>query len=224
MSIENIIIWAEQSRGQRQELLQRPAVKAGEDIAATVSGIVERVREAGDSALFEITRELDKASLDSLRVTDAEAAAAEQALNEQQKSAIQTAISNISAFHSAQKSEPISVETTAGVVCERITRAIEAVGLYVPAGSAPLPSTAIMLCVPATLAGCARPVLCTPPRPDGAADPAVVYAARSCGVDEIYKLGGAQAVAAMAYGTESVPKVDKIFGPGNAWVTAAKTQ
>ena len=127
-------------------------------------------------------------------------------------------------YHEAQLTEPYSVTTSTGVVCERITRPVPAVGLYVPAGTAPLPSTAIMLAVPAALAGCPVRILCTPPRPDGTADPAVLTAAAECGVTEVYKIGGAQAVAAMAYGTESVPKVDKIFGPGNAWVTAAKTE
>ena len=125
-------------------------------------------------------------------------------------------------FHSAQVTDPVRVETAPGVVCERLTRPVRAVGLYVPAGSAPLPSTAIMLAIPARLAGCPVRVICTPPRADGRADPSVVVAAQMCGVERIFKVGGAQAVAAMAYGTASIPQVDKIFGPGNAWVTAAK--
>jgi histidinol dehydrogenase len=128
----------------------------------------------------------------------------------------------VSLFHESQAPTPARVETSPGVVCERIIVPLEAVGLYVPAGTAPLPSTAIMLAVPARIAGCGTRVMCTPPRPDGTADPAVLVAARRCGIDQVFKVGGAQAVAAMAYGTQSVPKVSKIFGPGNSWVTAAK--
>jgi histidinol dehydrogenase len=128
----------------------------------------------------------------------------------------------VSRFHALQVLAPLRLETSPGVVCERLIVPLGAVGLYVPAGTAPLPSTAIMLAVPARIAGCPVRVLCTPPRPDGTADPAVLVAARLCGIEQVFKLGGAQAVAAMAYGTESVPKVDKIFGPGNSWVTAAK--
>jgi histidinol dehydrogenase len=138
--------------------------------------------------------------------------------------AIDLAIKNVGCFHEQQQQAPIRVETMPGVVCERVSHAIDAVGLYVPAGTAPLPSAAIMLAVPATIAGCPTKILCTPPRVDGSADPAVLVAATRAGVSDIYKIGGAQAIAAMAYGTESVPKVSKVFGPGNAWVTSAKTQ
>ena len=137
--------------------------------------------------------------------------------------AIDLAIANVRRFHEAQRPEPVAVETMPGVLCERVSHPIDAVGLYVPAGTAPLPSAAIMLAVPAAIASCPVRILCTPPRPDGSADPAVLAAATRAGVTDIYKVGGAQAVAAMAYGTESIPKVDKIFGPGNAWVTCAKT-
>jgi histidinol dehydrogenase len=141
-----------------------------------------------------------------------------------QIAALERAIANIESFHAAQQLPPLSVETTPGVRCERITRAIGAVGLYVPAGSAPLPSAVIMLAVPARLAGCPRRVLCTPPARDGGANAAVLVAAQLCGIETVFKVGGAQAIAALAYGTASIPKVDKIFGPGNAWVTAAKQQ
>ncbi|MBN8280905.1 MAG: histidinol dehydrogenase, partial [Gammaproteobacteria bacterium] len=137
--------------------------------------------------------------------------------------AIEAAIANVRTFHEAQPAIDVRVETAPGVVCERVSRPLDAVGLYVPAGSAPLPSTAIMLGVPSLIAGCPTRIVCTPPRPDGRADPAVVVAARACGIRDIFKVGGAQAVAAMAYGTATVPKVAKIFGPGNAWVTAAKS-
>ncbi len=206
----------------RERALLRPAVRAGEEVARAVATIIANVRQRGDAAVLELTRKLDRAALDGLRVSEAEAERARAALTPAQLDALATAIGNIQRFHAAQRQQPVRVQTAPGVVCERVARAIRAVGLYVPAGSAPLPSTAIMLAVPARLAGCPTRILCTPPRPDGLADPAVVAAARLCGITEIFKAGGAQAIAAMAYGTESVPKVDKIFGPGNAWVTAAK--
>jgi len=135
---------------------------------------------------------------------------------------LKRAISNVQRFHEAQLTAPLKIETSPGVVCERHTRPIDAVGLYVPAGTAPLPSTAIMLAVPARIAQCPTRVLCSPPRRDGSIDPAVLVTAKLCGIDQVFKAGGAQAVAAMAYGTQSIPKADKIFGPGNRWVTAAK--
>ncbi|MEO8225401.1 MAG: histidinol dehydrogenase, partial [Gammaproteobacteria bacterium] len=160
--------------------------------------------------------------LSALRVSDDEAQAAEAGLPTEARSAIGTAIANVRRFHEAQSTPPVRVETAPGVICERISKPLDAVGLYVPAGTAPLPSTAIMLGVPSAIAGCPIRVLCTPPRPDGRADPSVVVAARACGVLDIYKVGGAPAIAAMAYGTASIAKVAKIFGPGNPWVTAAK--
>ena len=140
----------------------------------------------------------------------------------EQRAALERAIETVTRFHELQSLAPLRLETAPGVVCERMTVPLDAVGLYVPAGTAPLPSTALMLAVPARIAGCPLRVMCTPPRPDGTADPAVLVAARLCGITQVFKLGGAQAVAAMAYGTASVPKVVKIFGPGNSWVTAAK--
>ncbi len=148
--------------------------------------------------------------------------AAENVLDARQVDAIRQAAANVERFHEAQLPPRIAVETVPGVLCERLLRPLDAVGLYVPAGTAPLPSAVIMLAIPARVAGCPQRVLCTPPNKEGKADPAVLVAAQLCGVTEIFKLGGAQAVAAMAFGTESVPKVDKIFGPGNSWVTAAK--
>lgn len=216
--------WADLDAAARATALQRPAVAAGVETLASVRSILAEVRAGGDAALRTITARLDKAEISEFRVSDAEFADARAALTDEQVVAIHTAMTNVSRYHEAQISAPYSVETADGVLCERIIRPIPAVGLYVPAGTAPLPSTAIMLAVPASLAGCQTRVLCTPPRPDGTADPAVLTAARECGITEVYKLGGAQAVAAMAYGTETVPKVDKIFGPGNAWVTAAKTE
>ncbi|CAG0945031.1 histidinol dehydrogenase [Gammaproteobacteria bacterium] len=214
--------WSVLDEAGRRSLLERPAVRGGTGLPAAVADIIGEVRSQGDAALLRLTAKLDGVTLRELAVSDAEAAATQRELDPAAIRAIDVAIRNVRAFHAAQQSQPVRVETVPGVVCERVVRPLRAVGLYVPAGRAPLPSTAIMLGVPAALAGCPIRVLCTPPRPDGRADPAVVVAARACGVQQIFKVGGAQAVAAMAYGTATVPKVDKIFGPGNAWVTAAK--
>lgn len=218
-----IVDWTSLDSEARRQVLQRPAVQLGESIANRVREIIDQVRAEGDAALFSLTAELDHAKLDALRVDDDEVRAAAADVSADARQAIATAIDNVTRFHAAQKAPAIRVETVPGVVCERISKPLRAVGLYVPAGTAPLPSTAIMLAVPAGIAGCPVRVMCTPPRPDGRAEPAVVTAARACGIREIYKAGGAQAIAAMAYGTATVPKVVKIFGPGNAWVTAAKT-
>jgi len=208
---------------ERRALLQRPAVSQNASIRACVEDIIAAVRADGDHALVTLTERYDAAKISDFRVSNAEIAAAQSQLNREQLTAIDFAIANVRRFHEPQRPSPISVETLPGVLCERISHALDTVGLYVPAGSAPLPSAAIMLAVPAAIAGCKRVILCTPPRPDGSADPAVLVAATCAGVTEIYKLGGAQAIAAMAYGTASVPKVGKIFGPGNAWVTCAKS-
>ena len=218
-----IVDWTTLDEVARSLVLQRPAVQLSDSIRERVSEIVNRVRTEGDSALLGFAAELDGARLDSLRVDADEVKAAAAELSADTRQAIATAIANVTRFHAAQDAAPIRVETVPGVVCERISKPLRAVGLYVPAGTAPLPSTAIMLAVPSGIAGCPVRVMCTPPRPDGRADPAVVTAAWACGIREIYKAGGAQAIAAMAYGTATVPKVVKIFGPGNAWVTAAKT-
>ncbi|MBM5812720.1 MAG: histidinol dehydrogenase, partial [Gammaproteobacteria bacterium] len=187
-----------------------------------VRAILAEVRARGDAALLDCTARFDRVRLQALQVASEELAAAAQRLDPEDRAAIDAAIATVTRFHEAQRSVPLTVDTAPGVRCERLTRPIDAVGLYVPAGGAPLPSTAIMLAVPARLAGCRVRVLCTPPRADGSADPAVLYAARACGVGQVFTLGGAQAIAALAYGTATVPRVDKVFGPGNAWVTAAK--
>jgi len=218
-----IFIWASLAEEEQQTLLRRPAVANDARIRVRTSTIVTDVRESGDAALLRLTRKYDRAEISDLRVGDAEFSAAESALTTEQLNAIDLAIDNVRKFHLAQVTSKVRVETMPGVVCERYSHPIDAVGLYVPAGTAPLPSAAIMLAVPADIAGCPTRVLCTPPRPNGMADPGVLVAASRAGVREIYKVGGAQAIAAMAYGTESVPRVCKIFGPGNAWVTCAKT-
>ena len=214
--------WSRLDEASRKELLRRPAQRDQDETMAGARAIVARVRHGGDRALLDLTEEHDHVRLAGIRVPAQEVESAATALSRNEKRAIETAIGTVRAFHEAQVQRPLRVETAPGVVCERITVPLQAIGMYVPAGTAPLPSTALMIGVPAQIAGCRRRVLCTPPRRDGMADPGVLYTAQACGVTDIFKVGGAQAVAAMAYGTESVPKVDKIFGPGNAWVTAAK--
>jgi len=222
--IIELITWSELNEAQRNALLQRPAVAQDSGIRELVAEIIAQVRSRGDAALRELTRKYDRADLKDFKVSAEEVAAAAGQLSDQQLAAIDLAIRNVGRFHEQQHPSPILVETMPGVSCERVSHAIDAVGLYVPAGTAPLPSAAIMLAVPATIAGCPTKLLCTPPRRDGTADPAILVAATRAGVSDIYKIGGAQAIAAMAYGTGSVPKVCKVFGPGNAWVTSAKAQ
>lgn len=217
-----ILKWSSLSVAQQREALRRPTQQGADQLAEQVRRIVEEVRTHGDAALLEMTQRFDGVTLATLEVTEAEFAVAEATLTAVQKAALLRAIGNVQRFHEAQVSQPISMETSPGVLCERQYRAIDAVGLYVPAGVAPLPSAAIMLAVPARIAGCATRIICTPPRKDGTADPGVLAAARLCGIERVFKIGGAQAIAAMAYGTRSIPKVDKVFGPGSAWVTAAK--
>jgi histidinol dehydrogenase len=221
-SVPPITLWQELLPAAQRELLRRPAQKDDAARVAAAREIIAEVRANGDTALFAYAKRFDKVDLASLAVSPEEFATAAGRLTDIQRNAIDRAIANVRAFHAAQRGKPLVLETSPGVVCERHEVPLRAVGLYVPAGSAPLPSAAIMLAVPAELAGCPVRVLCTPPRPDGAADPGVLYAASRCGVTQVFKAGGAQAVAAMAYGTDTIPKVDKIFGPGNAWVTAAK--
>lgn len=217
-----ILDWATLSEPERRAVLRRPAQSGADALHQRVSEIITDVRARGDEAVLEYTRRFDGVALTSLEVDAAEFAAAERALTTEQRSALERAIGNVRRFHQAQLSDPLRVETSPGVVCERHFRPIDAVGLYAPAGVAPLPSTIVMLGVPASIAGCPTRIVCTPPRKDGSADSAVLVAARLCGVHRVFKVGGAQAIAAMAYGTASIPKVDKVFGPGNSWVTAAK--
>jgi len=187
-----------------------------------VEAIIERVKSEGDKALYGLAKEIDKLDMESLEVSAAEFEEAAGLVSDEVKAAIKVAAENISAFHSAQYPSPVKVETAAGVVCIQKPVAIRSVGLYIPGGTAPLFSTVLMLAVPAAIAGCEEVVLCTPCARNGKVAPAVLYAAKTCGVTKVFKVGGAQAVAAMAYGTESVPRVDKIFGPGNQYVTTAK--
>ncbi|WP_337027935.1 histidinol dehydrogenase [Vibrio cholerae] len=214
------VVWQSLSEAQQESILERPAITEGANITAAVAQVIAKVRSEGDAALFELTEKFDRVKPASLRVSREEMDASAARLSETMKQALELAYNNISKFHKAQKVQPIKVETMPGVVCEQVTRPINKVGLYIPGGSAPLPSTVLMLGVPAQIAGCRKVVLCSPPP---IADE-ILYVAKLCNIDEVYNLGGGQAIAAMAYGTETVTKVDKIFGPGNAYVTEAKRQ
>jgi histidinol dehydrogenase len=218
------IDWNTLNESDRTQALARPAQSRAETLRRGVEEIIATVRAKGDTALRELSARYDRCTLDVIEVSEAEFVAAEAKLAPELKAAIREAAARIDAFHSAAAPQPIGVNTAVGVRVERVLRPISRVGLYVPAGSAPLPSTALMLGVPARIAGCREVVLCSPARPDGTCDEAVLFAARTVGVHRVFKLGGAQAIAAMAYGTESVPRCDKLFGPGNAWVTEAKLQ
>jgi len=218
----SILEWASLSRQERAATLRRPTQQDAEALHARVREIIRDVRARGEDAVLAYTRRFDCPNLRSLEVDEDEFAAAQGAIDAQQRAALERAIGNVRRFHEAQRSEPLVVTTSPGVVCERHDRPIDAIGMYVPAGAAPLPSAAIMAAVPAQIAGCRTRIMCTPPRKDGRADPAVLVVAKLCGVQRVFKIGGAQAIAAMAYGAGSVPKVDKVVGPGNAWVTAAK--
>lgn len=193
-------------------------------VRETVAAVLADVRRRGDQALLEYEERFDGVTLTSLRVSEAEMAEAESLVDEPLKEALAVAAANIRRFHEAQRMQPISVMTTGGVTCSQRTVPIQKVGLYVPGGTAPLFSTVLMLAIPAKIAGCRQIVLCTPPDRQGKIHPAILYAARMAGVTEIYKIGGSQAIAAMAYGTETVPRVYKIFGPGNRFVMEAKQQ
>lgn len=217
-----LLHWSALSQEERRAALRRPAQSGAEALYERVRAIIDDVRSRGDAALFEYASKFDDATLSSLEAQPHEFEQARAALSANQMAALQRAIDNVRKFHEAQIQPVLKVETSPGVVCERHFRPIDAVGLYVPAGVAPLPSAAIMTAVPAAIAGCETRILCTPPRKNGTADPAVLVAAQMCGVDRVFKVGGAQAIAAMAYGTRTIPKVDKVFGPGSAWVTAAK--
>ena len=200
------------------------AAESTAQLEQTVAEIIAQVRERGDEALREYASRFDGVKLSDLRVSETEIAEAEQRVDEALKQAIAVAAGNIERFHAAQTMQPVEVSTMPGVECVQRAVPITNVGLYIPGGNSPLFSTVLMLAVPARLAGCKHIVMCTPPGKDGKVNAAILYAARLAGVTEIYKVGGAQAVAAMAYGTQSIPRVSKIFGPGNRFVMEAKMQ
>ena len=216
-----MILISNPDKSQWQEILKRPVMNT-ENLFDTVRSVIDRVKEEGDCAVLDYEEKFDKVVLASLAVSEEEQQEAENLVSEDLKAAIRLAKQNIETFHAAQRFEGKKVQTQPGVTCWQKAVAIEKVGLYIPGGTAPLFSTVLMLAVPARIAGCKEIVLCTPPGRDGKVHPAVLFAAKVAGVNRIFKAGGIQAIAAMAYGTESVPKVYKIFGPGNQYVTAAK--
>ena len=216
-----MILISNPDKSQWQEILKRPVMNT-ENLFDTVRSVIDRVKAEGDRAVLDYEEKFDKVVLASLAVLEEEQQEAENLVSEDLKAAIRLAKQNIETFHAAQRFEGKKVQTQPGVTCWQKAVAIEKVGLYIPGGTAPLFSTVLMLAVPAKIAGCKEIVLCTPPGRDGKVHPAVLFAAKVAGVNRIFKAGGIQAIAAMAYGTESVPKVYKIFGPGNQYVTAAK--
>ena len=219
-----LLHWAALADEEREAVLARPADPADPRLESRVREIMGAVRHHGDAALLRLEAEMNGVALNSIEVPGEEIEAAREQLTSGQRAAIRTALDNIRACHAAQRPEDIRVQTAPGIVCEQKHQPLQAVGLYAPAGVAPLPSTALMLAAPAQLAGCPLRILCTPPDRAGRANPAVLHVAQCCEVHKVFKLGGAQAIAAMAYGTESVPRVDKLFGPGSRWVAAAKRQ
>lgn len=218
------IEWSTLDPDQRIRALARPLPLRDERQLTAVRAIIANVRARGDLALRELTRRHDGCELATFEVSPVEFAAAEAEIDADVRAAMANAIERVTAFHAAQVPAPIRVDTASGVRCEQIIRPIRRVGLYAPAGTAPLPSTVWMLGVPARLAGCVEIILATPPGRDGRADPAILVAAKLCGITRVLKLGGAQAIAALAYGTQSIPRCNKLFGPGNGWVTAAKLE
>ncbi len=216
-----MILISNPDKSQWQEILKRPVMNT-ENLFDTVRSVIDRVKEEGDRAVLDYEEKFDKVVLASLAVSEEEQQEAENLVSEDLKAAIRLAKQNIETFHAAQRFEGKKVQTQPGVTCWQKAVAIEKVGLYIPGGTAPLFSTVLMLAVPARIVGCKEIVLCTPPGRDGKVHPAVLFAAKVAGVNRVFKAGGIQAIAAMAYGTESVPKVYKIFGPGNQYVTAAK--
>lgn len=206
---------------EKAKIIQRPVINYT-SLSDTATKILQQVKWKGDAAVKQFSLEFDKVALKELKVSDTEMQDAIAQVSEELKRAIHTAASNIRKFHEAQKDVEKIIETMPGVQCKRRSVGIEKVGLYVPGGTAPLFSTVLMLGIPANIAGCKKIILCTPPQKNGSVHPAVLYAASVAGVTEIYKAGGVQAIAAMAFGTETIPKVSKIFGPGNQYVTLAK--
>lgn len=214
--------WDRLSAKEQIESLTRPSLGNDEDIRKAVADIIMNVRAKGDQALQDYTQRFDGVLLKDFKVSEAQINQSQERIDTKAKAAIDRAYENVKTFHTAQGLREFDLETMQGVACQRVVRPIQDIGLYVPGGTAPLISTSLMLGVPAQIAKCPNRVLCTPANKDGVINPHILYAAKLCGITQIFKLGGAQAIAAMAYGTESIPKVSKIFGPGNAYVTAAK--
>ncbi len=219
-----VLDWTKLDEAARTRALARPALADSPTREASVAAILAAVREQGDAALREYTRRFDGVDIAELEIPPPAIAAGARELDEPTRAAMERAFDTISRFHAPSGKTEYAVETAPGVTCRRVVRPLAVVGLYVPGGSAPLLSTMLMLGVPALLAGCETKVLCTPPDRNGNVAPAVLYGAQRCGITKVFRVGGAQAIAAMAFGTPTVPRVDKIFGPGNAWVTEAKRQ
>lgn len=215
-----LTFWQDCTNLEQQALLARPAASQSNTIGQSVAAILAQVKNEGDAALKALSQQFDKVQLTQIKLSENEIQLAADRVSEELKQAMQVAAKNIEKFHCAQIHETITVETLPGIKCQQVTRPINSVGLYIPGGSAPLLSTVLMLAIPAKIAGCQKVMLCSPPP---IADE-ILYAATLCGVTNIYQLGGAQAIAAMAFGTETIPSVEKIFGPGNAYVTEAKRQ
>lgn len=219
-----IIDWNTITAEQKQASLQRATRSNSTVIRHKTDRIIAKVKACGDDALFKMADEYDGVQLQTLAVSHREIEDASQKISQKIRNAIEFAAERIEHYHRSHVPKDVTVDTQDGVICQRVARPIQGVGLYVPGGSAPLVSTLLMLAIPAQLAGCPQMFVCTPPNTTGHIDPALLYAAKLCGITRIFTVGGAQAIAAMAYGTETIPKVDKIFGPGNAWVTEAKQQ
>ena len=219
-----MITWSSLSASEKKQALARPAMANSQQLRQTVGEIITRVEQEGDAAVLDYTRKFDCPDLTSLVLSQTDIDALAAKVTPEVANAIDTAFNNIKTFHEAQKPSDIALTTTPGVQCELRFTALDVVGLYIPGGSAPLPSTVLMLGVPALVAGCENKLLCTPPNKAQLIAPEIAYAARKCGIDKIFLCGGAQAIAAMALGTDTIPQVDKIFGPGNSFVTEAKQQ
>lgn len=222
MTSKETIIWSQLDPKTQEATLRRPATDDDQQLKQQVSAIIEQVKQQGDSALLSLTAEFDNIELAAIPLTTSQRQSLSAAAPTALKQAIDKAYQHIEIFHRAQRPSDLSIDTTSGVQCQLRHRPIEKIGLYIPGGSAPLISTVLMLGIPAQIAANPTRILCTPPNPDGLIHPAIAYAAEKCGIDQIFLSGGAQAIAAMAYGSESIPKVDKIFGPGNSYVTMAK--
>lgn len=216
--------WQQLNEQEKAQVLLRPQFGSNDKVKRQVKKILQEVKKNQDAAVIKYTKQFHAVELKSLQVTADEIAEAKNNLNDNIHNALQFAMQQITTLHQAQKQSLYRVETSPGVYCERLAKPIEKVGFYIPGGTAPLVSTVLMLAIPAKIAGCHRRILCTPPNKNGEVDPHILGAASLCGIEEIYKCGGAQAIAAMAYGTQSISQVDKIFGPGNAFVTEAKKQ
>lgn len=216
--------WSHIGEDQRRDVLQRPSLESGQSFRDGVAAIIRGVRRNGDQSLLNLTEQLDGVRLESLEVPAEQWKQAEKGLSPDLRSAMLRATARIRGFHAHGLPQPFAMNTAPGMLCETRYQPIQTVGLYVPAGSAPLPSTMLMLGIPAQLADCKQLIVCSPPNKQGEVDPAVLTAARICGVNKVFAVGGSQAIAAMAYGTASIPKCDKLFGPGNRWVMEAKQQ